>query len=250
MKIFKKKHVDDSALPLGDELSFAAHEAYRLLRTNVIFSFAGESKCRVVGISSTVKGEGKTTTAINLAYVLAENNARVCLIEADMRMPTVGKRLKLQAANGLSELLTGQISVDESIKEKTFEKCKFNVITAGRIPPNPAELLSSSKMAELLEELRGKFDFVVIDFPPVDVVADTLIVGILLDGLLLAVGQGIAKKKQLHGVMRQLSMTSIRVLGFVRTFTTISGFSYSKKYKYKSYYGNYRSSSSNSSNNN
>ncbi len=224
----------------GDDLDFTTHESYRLLRTNLIFSFAGENQCRTIGVVSSVKGEGKTTTAINLAYVLAENNARVCLVEADMRMPTITKRLKMKGTVGLSEVLTGQVTLDEGTQTKEFKKCNVQVITSGRIPPNPAELLNSPKMKQLLDELKERYDYVIFDFPPVDVVADSLIVGVMLDGVVLAVGQGVVKKKILQSAMRQLNMTSIRLLGFVRTFTTPDGFSYSKKYKYKSYYGQYR----------
>ncbi len=239
MSIFKKKAVSMQNVVYGDDLDFTTHESYRLLRTNLIFSFAGEHQCRIVGVTSTMKGEGKTTTSINLSFVLAENDAKVCLVEADMRMPTIGKRLQLKGTVGLSELLTGQITLDESIQKKEFKKCTLNVITAGRIPPNPAELLNSAKMKQLLEELREKFDYVIFDFPPIDVVADSLIVGVLIDGMILSVAEGIVKKKQVQNTMRQLRMTRIKLLGFVRTFTTSDGFRY-KKRRYRSYYGHYR----------
>ncbi len=246
MSIFKRNNKGISPVKFGDELDFTAHEAYRLLRTNLIFSFAGENKGRAIGIVSTVKGEGKTTTAINLSYVLAENGAKVCLVEADMRMPTVNKRLDIEVKSGLSELLTGQTTVEECIQTRQFKQCAFQMITAGRFPPNPAELLASTQMRELLEKLRSEYDFIIVDLPPVEIVSDPVIVGVLLDGVIIAVGQGVCKKKHLKNAMRQFNMANIRVLGFVRTFTGSESFSYRKRYRYK-YYGNYGRSHSSES---
>ncbi len=234
------KKIQESVV-YGDELGFVEHEAYRLLRTNLAFSFAGERKCRVLGIVSSVKGEGKTTTAINLSYVIAENNAKVCLIEGDMRMANVAKQLDLESKNGLSEYLTGQIALDGILKVKKFNKCEFSVITAGRMPPNPTELLHSPKMTELLSELSNSYDYIIVDLPPVTIVSDALVIGSALDGMIVTVGQGVARKRQLKITMRQLALAKIKVLGFVRTFTTDEGTPFGKYRKYSKYgkYGDY-----------
>ncbi len=231
MKLFQRRNKENLNVAYGDELGFIAHESYRLLRTNLIFSFAGEARCRTIGMTSTVKGEGKTTTAINLAFVLAENNARVCLIEADMRMPTMNARLGLNSNVGLSEVLTGQATIEEATQEKTFKNCSISVITSGRIPPNPAELLSDSQTKEVLEELKNHYDFIIVDLPPVTAVVDPIIVGVLLDGIVLVVGQGVVKKNQLTNAIRQIKMMRIRLLGFVRTRTTVGKYKYAKEYK-------------------
>ena len=127
---------------LGEDLSFAATEAYKLLRTNLFFCLPndGEPKCRVVGVTSSVQGEGKSTTSINLSYMLAQDGKRVCLVEGDMRAPTLSNRLKLRRTKGLSHILAG-LQTDTSVVTKTELHPNLNVIPAGEMPPNPAELL-------------------------------------------------------------------------------------------------------------
>ena len=133
---------------LGENLSFAATEAYKLLRTNLFFCLpaGAEEKCRVLGVTSSVQGEGKSTTSINLSYMLAQDGKRVCLVEGDMRAPTFGKRLNVRQEQGLAHALAG-LNTNQSIVANSELHPNLKVITAGEMPPNPAELLGSERMA-------------------------------------------------------------------------------------------------------
>ena len=151
--IFKKKtmipedtvSLKEQRTMLGDRLSFAASEAYKLLRTNLTFALPDENKCRVVGVTSAMRGEGKSTTSINLAYTLAEAGKRVLLIEADMRRPNLARRLAIDPAPGLSNLLAGLCQERDVIQDVGLLD-SLKVITSGDIPPNPSELLGSDRI--------------------------------------------------------------------------------------------------------
>lgn len=234
------KKSSDSLPMLCDNLDFVLHEEYRLLRTNVKFSLPEESKYHCIGVTSSIQGESKTTTAINLSYTLAENGEKVCLVEADMRLPSVGKKMYIVPHVGLSEYLTGQASVNDVLQKLTFKKCSIHCIQAGTLPPNPAELLASSRMEKLFKALGEVFTYIVIDLPPVTLVSDTIILGKKLDGIIMVISQSVCTKRLLREAMKQISLSNIKVLGFVRTFCTDQVFGYLKngkrKYKYKKGY--------------
>ena len=231
----QSKQAINTPAPIGSNLSFAAAEAYKRLRTNLMFSFAGEEKCRVIGVTSSIKGDGKTTTSINLAYTLAEVGKRVLLLDADMRMSNIHKVLKIQQSPGLSNLLVG-LNNTHVVQPSGIHK-NLNVITAGEIPPNPSELLNAKRMQALLELLSDKMDFIIIDLPPIDAVTDALIVSKLTDGMIIVARQNYVDKRVLDNTVRQLRFHDANILGFVMNGTEIE-----KKYYRKSYYKNYYSS--------
>ena len=160
--------VDTSTL--CDDLNFASREAYKRLRTNIMFSFAEEAPCRIIGVTSSLRGEGKSVTAINTAYTMAQSGKKVLLIDADMRIPTVAKKLELPAnTSGLSNLLVGVDKKDEIIQHIKFLKnnVQLDILTAGELPPNPSELLGSKRMEVLLDTLKKHYNYIIIDLPPV-----------------------------------------------------------------------------------
>lgn len=232
----KSKKSAITKVKLCDELDFVLHEEYRLLRTNIKYSLTDEKECHIIGVTSSVKGEAKTTTAINLAYTLAENGEKVCLIEADMRIPTVRKKINLESHVGLSEFLTGQAPANDIVELIEFKECAFSCIQAGALPPNPSELLSSQRMNKLIEALEKDYTYVIVDLPPVTMVSDAVVLGSKMDGVIMAVAQPICTKRLLKESMRQLMLARIKVIGFVRTFVSEHSFGYSKyggkKYKY------------------
>ena len=139
----------DEVRTIGSNISFAAKEAYKLLRTNLsyILSEKDAEDCHVIGVTSSLRGEGKSTTAVNLAYVLAEMNRKVLLLEGDMRIPSLHKKLKLQQKPGLSNALVNKSLPASSLQRFTDKTgTGFDVLTAGDIPPNPSELLASKRM--------------------------------------------------------------------------------------------------------
>ena len=236
----KKGNVSDSeyGAMLGGHLNFAASEAYKLLRTNLMYALTGEEKdeCRVVGVTSSVRGEGKSTTTLNLAYSIAEAGQFVLVLECDMRLPTLAKRLGIDGSKGISNLLAGLFNGSEVIKRTDLHQNLY-VLPAGEIPPNPSELLGSERMKVSLEVLRKDFDYILLDLPPVNAVSDPLIASKLTDGMILVVRQNYSNKRSLAEAVRQLRFVDAKILGFVMTGSD-SDAKGSKKY-YKKYYKQY-----------
>lgn len=214
-RIYSQKTLEKQAA-FGKDLSFTAAEAYKLLRTNILFALPDEKKCRVIGVTSASSGEGKSTTALNLSYMLAEAGERVLLIEGDMRLPKISRRLKLQPAPGLSNVLAGLCGVKETLQESGVHD-RLQVISAGEIPPNPSELLGAKSIDILLEVLSGDYDFILFDLPPVTDVADALVASKLTDGMIVVVRQNYANRRALADTMQQLRYVEAKVLGFVMT---------------------------------
>jgi capsular exopolysaccharide synthesis family protein len=221
----------------GPGMNFAAAEAYKLLRTNITFSFSGNEECRIIGMTSSFRGEGKSLTSMNLAYTIAEADKRVLLIEGDMRLPTVSKRMGLRAKPGLSNLLVGLESISSAIQEYRVDLgdkiLSLDVMVSGDIPPNPSELLGSERMKSLLKKLRERYDYVILDLPPVNAVTDALIASRVVDGIIVVVRNGHAVRGALAETMRQLRLAEAHVLGFV--FNDAGGTN-SKYYSKKGYY--------------
>ena len=227
---------------LCDGLSFAAAEAYKLLRTNLRFSMP-EKSCHIVGVTSSVRGEGKSTTAVNLAYMLAQSGKRVLLIDADMRLPSVAGKLNLVGKPGLSNLIAG-LSEEKACLTSSGFFDNWVILPAGDIPPNPSELLGSERMHDLLQRYEKFFDNIILDLPPVGVVTDALAISAWTDGLILVVRQNYTERRALNDCMYQLKKIGSKFLGFVMTDAAVGegGYKhyskYGKKYGYGYGYGN------------
>lgn len=228
---------------VGGEISFAAAEAYKLLRTKLQFSFADEKSCRVIGISSSLTGEGKSLSSINLAYTLSQLDKRVLLIDCDMRRPSISAKLPVVKSPGLSNYLSGQSRLEDLLQLCGIvnEEDAFAVIAAGRNPPNPVELLSSAKMSRMLDRLKETYDYIILDLPPVGEVSDALAVAKYTDGILLVVRQNYCNRIALNSTVRQFEFVGSRILGVVYNCASESGGAYSKKY-YKAYHQKYEGS--------
>jgi succinoglycan biosynthesis transport protein ExoP len=215
-------------------------ESYRALRSAILFSTAPQPPQTML-VTSAQPNEGKTSTSLNVAAVLAQNGARVLIIDADLRNPGVARALGVTNRRGLSGVLTGAYGVDEAI-EKVTSAINMWVLTAGPHPPNPAELLSSSKMETLMVELRQRFDHVVVDSPPVLLVTDATILSTLVDGVLLVAESGVTPPGALVRAHRTLGIAGGRVLGVVvnKVDSRKGGYYYGY---YTKYYGAYYGSS-------
>ena len=223
---------------IGRDMSFAAAESYKLLRTKLQFAFADENDSHVIGISSSTSGEGKSLSAVNLAYSLSQLGKSVILIDCDMRRPTLAEKLKIQKKPGLSNFLTGQSRLEELIQYCNIrdDERAFHVIAAGPNPPNPIELLSSERMAKFLAGLRKICDYVILDLPPVGEVSDALAVSHLADGVLLVVRQDRCDRAMLADTVRQFEFVDAKILGVVFNGASESG---GKGYYKKKYYYSY-----------
>ena len=237
----QKKATGKKPVLFGRNVSFTTAEAYKLLRTKLQFSFADDKKCHVIGISSSLSGEGKSLTSINLAYTLSQLGNRVILVDCDMRRPTLAEKLNINKKPGLSSCLTGQVKLPDLIQNCgiTGEEKAFEVITAGQNPPNPVELLSSAAMENMLASLKHDYDYVILDLPPVGEVSDAMAVAKQTDGILLVVRQDACDRNALSDTIRQFEFVEARILGLVFNCVSDSGNGYYKKYRgYR--YGYYR----------
>ncbi len=218
---------------IGKNIDFASSEAYKLLRTNLTFTLNNNEKCNILGMTSSIPGEGKSTTCINLAISLAEVNKRVLLIEGDMRKPVLEKYFNIKTNKGLSTALAG-ICKPKDVVYKSSKYQNLYIITAGEIPPNPAELLSSSNMENLLSELKNSFDIILIDLPPVTAVVDPIVVSKLTQGMVVVVRDGYVHKNHLAETIGQLRLANAKILGIIYNSK------HNKKGISNKYYGTYQ----------
>ena len=218
---------------VGSGISFAAAEAYKLLRTKLQFSFVDDNDCHIIGVSSAMAGEGKSLSSVNLAYSLAQLGKRVLLVDCDMRRPSLSAKLPIKKLPGLSNYLTRQVGMEDVIQTygNSDEDGTFNVIAAGRNPPNPIELLNSSRMRKALDQLRSAYDYIILDLPPVGEVSDALVVSKLVDGILLVVRQNYCNRSLLSAAVKQFSFVDTRILGVVMNCAVEEGGSYGKYYR-------------------
>lgn len=229
----------------GQNMTFAAKEAYKLLRTNLLFSLTetSEGKAHIIGVTSSIRGEGKSTTTINLAGTLAEQGERVLVIEGDMRLPSLHQKMEVKTKPGLSNVLVTKNEPTRFLQTVDVgylneKKITIDVLTAGEIPPNPSELLGSDKMKRILEHLSNHYNFILVDLPPVTAVTDALVVTKLVNGVIMVVRDQYTESRSLKDALRQLKMVDAKILGFVYTCAGGSSKGYGKKYKYR-YYKDY-----------
>ena len=216
-----------------------AVEAFRSLRTSIRLSNPN-SKLKTLLVTSSVPHEGKTVVAANLAASYSVAGKKVLLVDADMRKPRVHKVFELSNEKGLSTLIVGEHSVDEVVNKNVYEG--LDVVTAGMIPPNPAELLESSRMADIIKDFSDKYDFVIIDTPPLSPVSDAAIIAPLTDGMIIALNVGMTPRDVFKSVLQGIAKPGISILGTVvnnidarqeKKFQPYSGHSY---YNNSSYY--------------
>lgn len=227
---------ENSTQLIGNNLNFEGREAYNLLRTNLMFSTKrNDRNARVIGITSSVHGEGKSLTIINLAYSLAESGRKVILIECDLRLPTLRKKLGLNKSNGLSNLLAGMNS-EKATLHKDVLISGLDVVQAGDIPPNPSELLGSKAFSNLIDNVSSSYDVVLLDLPPIGEVSDALVVSKVTDGLIIVVRNDYTISSDLDFTLRQCELVGAKVIGFVyngsASKTKRYKYGYGKKYKY------------------
>lgn len=214
-------------------LEFTATEQYKLIRTNLDFTLPEDEKCPVIGVTSSGRGEGKSTTAINLAYVFAEKGSKVLLIDADLRIPSIAKKLEIENTPGLTDLLRGKGAGISEFQSHILNN--WFILPSGDIPPNPSELLGSSRMEKLLKQLRDLFDYIIIDLPPVNLVSDSIAISSLISGMIIVIREEYTEKKELERCFRQMELSGVNVLGCVMNESKSQGGSYSKYKKYKAY---------------
>lgn len=220
-------------LKLNDSDNYFIREAYRVLRTNILFC---GPDIKTIVITSPLMNEGKTTVSVHLAASLAELGKRVLIMDTDMRKSVmVGRESNASNVTGLSEVLTEQSTLATSIYPTQMNN--LSVLFAGQFPPNPAELLSSTRFSKLIEVLREAYDYVIIDTPPLGMVVDAAIVAAKCDGAAILLS-GTAHAPQVQEVVDMLRKSGCSLLGVIFNQTTRTKSAY-----YRSqgkYYGKYK----------
>lgn len=202
-------------------------EAYRTLRTNIQYS-SFDKEIRAIVVTSAEAAEGKSTVSGNLALSFAQNEKKVIIVDCDLRKPSVHKNFKLSNLEGLSEVLIGKAKLEEVIQNRNEN---LDILTSGKIPPNPAEMLSSSAMTNLIEKLKEKYHMVILDSPPLQAVTDPQILSTKADGTILVVRAQRTNKEAVIEAKNLLNKVGANIIGTVLLAVE------NTKGKYYYYYG-------------
>lgn len=209
-------------------------EEYRTVRTSVLLSHA-EKPPKVIGFTSAIAQEGKTSTVVNMAISFAQLHERVLLVDADLRKPRLHRLFSLRNVSGLTAFLTGKAPLKDVIHKTHIEN--IWVVPSGPVPPNPAELLNSKMMKDLLEEASQIFDIVLLDSPPVLAVIDPVIISSIADSMVMVIRAGKTRRKPLLAAVEELKRARASIIGVVLNAANLSngGYSYSRYYRYNQY---------------
>lgn len=253
----KKKVTDENGRTkrrtlLDKNIAFQVTEAYKNLRTNITFALSTK-KNKVFAVSSALASEGKSTVTANIAITLAQTDSDVLLIDCDLRKPVQHKVFDLKNEVGISSLIGGISSFDETVHKDVIPH--LDIITCGKIPPNPSEMLGSENMDELLKEAAQNYDYVIIDTPPINIVTDALTLMGKIAGLLLVAQHGSSTYDALEEAIDSVKMADGAILGVVVNNMPVGSGKFGKygkygKYKYKYKYNyNYTYGNNNRINN-
>lgn len=227
----KTRSVNSNRLILNDGSPFVVQEAYKALRTNVVFSLPG-TDTKIVGLTSSEPGSGKSINAVNLAISFGQIGKKVLLLECDLRLPTVAAKLGIKNQPGITELLTGEADLGDAIRKE--EKYGIHVLLAGSIPPEPTVLLESKQMQSLVNALKTYYQYIIIDLPPVTTVTDAAIMSRYIDGFLLVARSGTSEHRAISEMLNTLHLADAKIIGFVYNGVSAQDSHYYGKY-YKSY---------------
>lgn len=250
-----KKHVKSNTtsrqllknIEMDPSLKFRVEEAYKSVRTNLMFSVMKKG-CKTIVISSSAPNEGKTTTTINIAIALAQADQKVLLIDGDLRKPKIHHYFSVPNSPGLTNYLNSTVGSGTTEKTDLFsvihatEFENLSILCSGSIPPNPAEILGSEPMTDFLEEIGKDFDYIIIDTPPINVVSDALPVIRESDGVVLVVRSNHSTHPEIQRAISALEFIDAKILGFVVNFAESgrSKYGYGKYGRYR--YGRYKNS--------
>ncbi|MGI8639513.1 MAG: GumC family protein [Pyrinomonadaceae bacterium] len=229
-----------SELLIHNDSRSSLAEAYRQLRTSILLSTAGRAPKSLL-ITSSLPAEGKTTTAINTAISLAQTGAKVLIIDADMRRPRLHSIFNISNAGGLSTLLSTELADENLIDVISYdEESKLNLLPSGPVPPNPAELIGSEQMSNLLKKLQTHFTHIVIDSPPIASFTDGVLIASMVDGVILVVHSGKSSRQIVRRSKQLLQDIGVKIFGVVLNNVNLN--SQDNSYYYQSYYhrDNYR----------
>lgn len=186
-------------------------EAYKTLRTNIQYS-SFDKEIKTILVTSTIPGEGKSTIAGNLALSFAQQDKKVLVIDCDLRKPALHKMFKLSNFKGLSDVIVGNSDLEKTMYNY---RDNFDILTSGKIPPNPSEILASNAMTMLLEKLKTMYDIIIIDSAPLQAVTDAQIISNKVDGTLLVIRAGLTKREAILQAKELLNQVNAKIIGVV-----------------------------------
>lgn len=224
--------MDDISLIVENDPKSPISETYRAIRTNIQFAGAGK-QMKYIAFTSSIPGEGKSTTISNIALTMAQDGKKVVIIDNDLRKPRQHKLFGL-LNKGLTNIISMGASIDDVVNKDVFPN--FDVITSGPIPPNPSELLGSEKMTSILKEIGERYDYVFLDLPPVLAVTDAAIIGNIADGVVLVVRSGLISPEEASESKRRLEAGHANILGVVLNGVPTEKKGYGYGYYYYDYY--------------
>ena len=218
---------------IDESTPFSVREAYRLLRANIQF-LSPHDGCKVICVTSSVAHEGKSSVSYNLSSVIADGSSRVLLLDADLRASHLQESLSTKGKEGLSDILAGIDGCEDykTLIKKDNDHPNLDIIFAGKVPPNPSELLASERMVKILEEVKKEYDYIIIDGTPLCLVSDMLVLSPYIDGYVIVVRAEMTNRKILNNSVSMIKKINGKVLGFVLTRKK-------QKKSDKYYYGGY-----------
>ena len=225
-------HMNDEAVPeqgsADKKVPFAVVEAYKTMRTNLMFLLAQENG-KVLAFTSSNASEGKSTTSVNIAIAFSQLGGKVLIIDADLRRSSIHKKMRLENTDGLSNVIVGFSDFESAVQAANPN---LDVLTSGPIPPNPSELLGSAAFEELMLKLREKYDYIIIDTPPLNIVTDALLIGPRTDGVILVVRDAFTPHDTIKRAIDSAKFANIKILGAIMNGANPKN---SRRYTYRRY---------------
>ena len=210
------------------KVPFAVVEAYKIMRTNLMFLLA-KNNGKIISFTSSNASEGKSTTSINMAIAFSQLGGKVLVVDADLRRSSIHKKLHLENENGLSNVLAGFVKLDDAVQAANPN---LDVLTAGPIPPNPSELLGSQLFADLMKTVRDRYDYVIIDTPPLNIVTDAMIIAPNTDGVVMVVRDAYTPHESIKAAINSAKFANIKFLGAIINGANPKN---SRRYTYRRY---------------
>lgn len=243
MSIFNRKKPNEELLIederkniLGVQSSFRVREAYNRLRSNIMFSIPAKGT-KFLALTSTMAGEGKSINTLNIAISFAEIGKKVLVVDCDMRKPKLHRFFAEEAYPGLSNFLVGDTTIFEAIREK--HEYGIDIMCSGSIPPDTTKLLESETFAELVEQVKNKYDYVIFDTPPVNIVIDACIIAKHTNGIIYVIKQNYANKDRIKASINQIKLAGGEVIGFLLNGIKSKEMIGVRRYSYERGYGKY-----------
>ncbi len=204
-------------------------ESYRVLRTNILYS-SPDNPLKTLVVTSPLPGEGKTTTAGNLAVVMAQGGSQVLLVDLDLRRPSVHRLFGISNSAGLTNLLVEDTSLESVVQKDSVGN--LDILTTGPIPPNPAELVGSKKFATFIEEMKNVYDYIILDSSPCVAYTDSVLAGRISDGVLLVISATIGRMDAAIQAKKNFEKVGAKIIGVVLNGVNESHLGYSSYYYY------------------